>query len=114
MEVRGLSSLLAVLKVTGRDREWRDVWVHGSKYILVHSQETKKVGLGTEYVAKHLAQSFSAWDLCNWGRGSADIFTRVSSSLRIELLCSYFDGNLNTAFLTVIKAAIIHNWKMFS
>lgn len=58
--------------------------------------------------------SHSRLDLCNWGRGSADIFSRVTSSLRIELLCSYFDGNLNTAFLTLIKAAIIPNWKMFS
>lgn len=80
----------------------------------VHSQETKKVGIGTEYVGKHLAQSFSAWDLCNCGEGSADIFSRVMSSLRTELLYSYFDGNLNTVFLTLIKTAIIHNWKMFS
>lgn len=58
MEVRGLSSLLEVLKVTGRDRERGDVWVHGSEYI--HSQETKKVAISTEYVGKHLAQSFSA------------------------------------------------------
>lgn len=43
-----------------------------------------------------------------------DIFSRVPSSLRIELLCSYFDGNLNTIFLMLIKAVIIHNWKMFS
>lgn len=53
MEVRGLSSQLEVLKVTGRNRERGDVWVHGSKYI--HSQEMKKVGIGTEYVGKHLA-----------------------------------------------------------
>lgn len=48
------------------------------------------------------------------GVGSADMFSEVMSSLRIELICSYFDSNLNTVFLTLIKTAIIHNWKTFS
>lgn len=47
------------------------------------------------------------------GVGSADMFSEVMSSLRIELIC-YFDSNLNTVFLTLIKTAIIHNWKTFS
>lgn len=89
-----------------------------------HTQETKKkkkkMGIGPEHVEKNLARSFSAWiclSVCvlqERGRCPADIFSRVTSSLRIELLCSYFDGNLNTIFLMLIKAVIIHNWKMFS
>lgn len=35
------------------------------------------------------------------------------SSLRIEILCSYFDGKLNRIFLTLTKTAIIHNWRHF-
>lgn len=101
--MRGLSSLPEGLEVTGRDRDGGGVMSGSMKVRYIQSQEHRP---------EHLAQSFSAWDLYNLG-GSADIFSRVTSSLRIELLCSYFDGNLNTVFLTLIKTAIIHNRKTF-
>lgn len=52
--------------------------------------------------------------ICVISGASANIFSGVTSSLRIEFLFSYFDGNLHTIYFTLIKAAIIHNWKTFS
>lgn len=105
--MRGLCSLPEGLGVTGRDRESGDVQVHGSK-MYTQSRDRK---------SKHRPRACwqtSGPGICAMLGGSGDTVSGVTSSLRIEVLCSYFDGNLNTIFLTLIKTAIIHNGKTFS